>query len=102
MKIVIPCYVSLITFNAAGQRGEHGHIGTFPVDHMLDFVVLLTVFIETEAPVWYVSIAEIMPQCQMEFFTVQYLTSMEPIKICMLEYIHWKMVIGAFTQHVML
>ena len=88
MKVVIPCCVSLITFSAAWHCGENGHIGTFPMDRMLEYMLLMTVFIEIEVPVWYDFIAETMPQCQMECFTVQYLTLMELIKKYTLESTH--------------
>ena len=71
---------------------QHIHTGTFPMDRILKDMVFLTVFIEIEVPVWYVLIAETMPQYQMECFTVQFLISTELIKIYMLESTHQKMV----------
>ena len=99
MKVVVPYYASLITFSAAGggRDLEDGHIGTFQMEHMFGFKLFIpTVFIETEAPAWYVFIADTMPQCQMECFIVQYLILMEHFKIYMLESIHQKMVNSNF------
>lgn len=69
---------------------------------MLELKEIVRVFIETGVPVWYVCIAETMPLFQMEYFTVQYLTSMELIKKYMLDYTHWEMVsyIIASARHV--
>ena len=93
MKVVGLYYASLTTFSAAGVIIYHQiYTGTFPMDPMLELKLLITVFIETEAPALYDFIAETMPQYQMECFTVQFLISMELIKKYMLDYIHWKMV----------
>ena len=97
VNVIGLCYVSLTAFSVAISviydcLIHYGHTGIFPMDHILDFNLVVAIYIETEVTVWYVYIAGTMPQCRLECFTVRYPTAMELLKIYMLESIRWKVV----------